>query len=426
MQVQRRAWWMVSWSTLAITASVASLVLSPFSVLMVPISQEFGWSRTQTSGLVSIFALTAAVVTPGVGRLLDRYGTRKVAIPCTILTAAGLLSLSVLPNSLALWMTVMGVLGVISTAVNGMPLVRLGARWVDRRRGLAIGIIGTGLALGQAVSPPLVGGLTAQFGWRASFVGLAIFAVVVALLPLLFVLRDPTHAESVALGERELHDESELPGLTVREAVRTRHFWILLVSTLIIGCAIPGALVHLVAMLTDQGISPERAVAALSFAALATMAGRLIGGFLLDHLHAPLVALVVFMVPVVGFVLLDTGIGVLPLIGALCIGFAMGGESDLVSYMTSRYLGMRSFGTLYGIFYALLALGYSIGPAVYAIAYDRTGGYTPAYWIFGVALVLVAASLPLLGRYRYAPAIAVPGAHEPAPDDAPRIQATGL
>ncbi|WP_425308554.1 MFS transporter [Ammonicoccus fulvus] len=425
MDVQRRAWWMVSWSTIAITASVASLVLSPFSVLLGPISQEFGWSRSQTSGLVSIFALTAAVVTPVVGRLLDKHGTRKILVPGVILTLIGLASLSILPPQLWLWMTVMGLLGVVSVTVNGMPVVRLAARWVDRRRGLAIGIVGTGLALGQAISPVIVGGLMTHYGWRTSFIGLAVFGLIVALLPALFVLRDPRPEESVKLGETTHHTEEELPGLTVKEAFKTRQYWILLISTLVIACAMPGVLVHLVSILTDQGISMERAVAALSLAGLATMAGRLIGGFLLDVIHAPYVAMVVFLFPVVGFLMLGSGMGILPLIGAMCVGFAMGGEADLVSYMTSRYLGMKSFGSLYGILFALLALGYAIGPAVYAASYDSTGSYHTAYWIFGIALIVVMLALPFMGKYRFRPAVAVPGAHEPDPEDAPTTQNTG-
>lgn len=426
MSIHKRAWWQVGWATVAITASVASLVLAPFSVLMVPISEEFGWSRSQTSGLVSVFALLAAFVVPFVGKLLDVYGTRKVAIPCTAVTAAGLALLAWLPNSIGIWMTVMGVLGIVSAAVNGMPLIRLGARWVDRRRGLAIGIIGTGLALGQAISPPLVGGLTAAFGWRASFIGLAVFALIVALLPLIFVLREPTAQESRELGEQQLHDERELPGLLLREAVRSRQFWVLLITTLVVGCAIPGALVHLAPMLTDKGVSPAQAIAALSFFAIAAMVGRLLGGFLLDHIFAPLVAAVIFLLPVAGFALLALGGGVLPLIGALLIGFAMGGESDLIGYMTSRYLGMKAFGTIYGLFYGLLALGYAIGPAAYAAAYDLTGNYNAALLGFAVALVAMSALVLLLGKYRYAPSIAVPGAHEPDPEDAPRVQQINL
>lgn len=397
----RRAWWQVSWATLAITAAVASLVLAPFSVLLKPISEEFGWSRSATSGLVSVFALTAAIVVPLVGRLLDKYGTRRVVIPCVLLTAVGLASLALLPASLPLWMTVMGVLGVVSAAVNGMPLIRLGARWVDRHRGMAIGVIGTGMALGQAFSPPLVNLMTAEWGWRGAFIGLAVFAVVVAGLPTIFILRDPTPEESVQLNAAHEDPTAELPGLGVAEALRTRPFWVLLLSTLVIGTAIPGALVHLVSILTDSGVSQERAVAALSMSAVAAMVGRLVGGYLLDRIHAPRVAFVVMIIPVVGFVLLGSGMGMLPLIGALCVGFAMGAESDLVGYLTSRYLGMKSFGTLYGVFYGLLALGYSIGPAIYAWAYDFGGGYRTAYWILGVALGLVSFAVLTLGKYRY-------------------------
>lgn len=382
----------------AITASVASLILALFSVLMKPISEEFGWSRSATSGLVSIFALTAAFFVPFVGRLLDKYGTRPVVIPSILLTAVGLASLAVLPPSLPLWMVVMGLLGLTSAAVNGMPLIRLGARWVDRHRGMAIGVVGTGLALGQAASPALVGAVTAEWGWRGAFVALTVALLIVALLPSLFILRDPTPDETVLLSAQPEGVATELPDYTFAEALRSKPFWIILLTTLVIGTAMPGALVHLVSILTDAGISMEQAVLALSLSGVAAMIGRLLGGFLLDRIHAPIVAFTVFMFPILGFVLLAVGPGTLPLIGAICIGFAMGAESDLVGYLTSRYLGMKAFGTIYGLFYGLLALGYSIGPAVYAWAFDFGGGYTTAYWILGIALALVSTSLLFLGR----------------------------
>lgn len=424
--IEKKAWWQVGWATVAITASVASLILAPFSALMVEISEEFGWSRSQTSGLVSFFALLAAVVVPFVGKLLDKYGTRKVAIPCVAVTAAGIALLAFLPGSYGIWLTVMGVLGVVSAAVNGMPLIRLGARWVDRRRGLAIGIIGTGLALGQAISPALVGVLSANFGWRASFIGLSIFAVVVALLPLIFVLREPTAEESAELGENQLHEEQDLPGFTLAQAVRKRTFWILLISTAIVGSAIPGALVHLAPMLTDKGVPQAQALAALSFFAIAAMVGRMVGGFLLDKLHAPYVAAVIFVLPVAGFAMIAFGPGPVPLIGALMMGFAMGGESDLVGFMTSRYMGMKAFGTIYGLFYGILALGYAIGPAAYAAAYDLGGNYNGAFLIFGILLIVTIGLILTLGKYPFPASITLPGGKDPDPEDAPRVEQINL
>lgn len=397
----RKSLWQVIWATVATTATVATLVLAPFSVLLVPISEEFGWSRSETSGLISIFSLTAAVVIPFVGRLIDRFGTRRIVIPSALLTALGLGSLSILPDGLWAWMTVMGLLGVASAAVNGMPMMRLTARWVDKNRGIAMGVVGTGAALGQAATPAMVGLMASEWGWRGAFVALACFTLVVALMPVVFILRDPTPQESARIHAAQREESKDLPGYTFRGAMKTFPFWALVASTLVIGCAIPGALVHMVAILTDEGVTQTQAVAALSFAGLAGIGGRLIGGFLLDKLHAPFVAFGVFMLPIIGFVTLATGHGILALVGAILVGFALGAEGDLVGFLTSRYLGMKAFGAIYGLFYALLALGYSIGPAVFAWAYDFAGGYRVAFWIFGTALAVISVSMLLMGPYRY-------------------------
>lgn len=292
MRVEKRAWWMVAWLSVAGMVSVNSLVLTPpFSVLLKPIGAEFGWSRTQTSSLVSIMALLSALILPGVGKLLDVYGTRRIVVPAAALVSGILVVMAFLPNIYVLWLAVLAVMGLAVASLSGMPVGRLGARWVDAKRGLATGIIGTGGAIGIAISPPLlVGAITASAGWRTAFIALAIATLVIHLLPMAFIVRDPTPpAEDRALGHHAHGQTNELPGLSIKECLRTRHLWVMLVSTAIIGCAVPGgALIHLVAMLTDKGgIEPAKAIAAVSFMAIATVAGRLVGGYLLDRVYAP-------------------------------------------------------------------------------------------------------------------------------------------
>lgn len=415
--LQRRSWLVIAASAVALIVSVNTLVLTPLGVLMDAIATDMGWERATVSNGLSIFAFTAAIVMPFAGRLLDAHGIRKVGIPSVLLTMVMMVAVAFVPNNQGLWFLFLGVLGIVSVGQGGLTYMKVASEWIDKNRGLAVGIVGTGMAIGQVIAPIISQTLITYLNdWRQVFIGLAIMLGIIALPPLVFVVREPRQDEREALGTtRSIGDTSELPGLTVSEAVRTRQFWILLLTTLVLGSAIPGAMVHMVPMLTDQGISPAIAVSAMSLAGVAAMAGRLIGGFIIDRFHAPYVAAVVFTMPVLGFLFLSDVVSstVLVLLGAALLGAAMGGEADLVSYMTSRYMGMKRFGAIYGIFYALLALGYAAGPFAYAVVQGRTGNYNLAFIIFGIGLLVCAALGLTLGKYTYPAGIAIPVADDP-------------
>ncbi len=241
MRVEKRAWWMVAWLSVAGMVSVNSLVLTPpFSVLLKPIGAEFGWSRTQTSSLVSIMALLSALILPGVGKLLDVYGTRRIVVPAAALVSGILVVMAFLPNIYVLWLAVLAVMGLAVASLSGMPVGRLGARWVDAKRGLATGIIGTGGAIGIAISPLLVGAITASAGWRTAFIALAIATLVIHLLPHGIHCAGSDPRPRTGAGHHAHGQTNELPGLSIKECLRTRHLWVMLVSTAIIGCAVPG------------------------------------------------------------------------------------------------------------------------------------------------------------------------------------------
>lgn len=416
MSPTTRGWVVVGASTIALIVSVSALIITPYGVMMDHIAKEFGWSRAAVSNGLSIFALTAAIVMPFAGRLLDTFGIRKVGIPSAVLTVLTMLALAWCPPDQALWYGLMAVLGVVSVGQGGLIYLKVAAEWIDRRRGLAVAVVGTGMAIGQAFSPAFTQFLMTTFGgWRPVFVGLAILLAVLSLPPLFWMIREPDGDERRALGHPASPQAADQPGLELGEAARTPQFWILLVTTLMLGCAVPGVLVHMVPLLSDQGISPTEAVAALSAAGLSAILGRMIGGFLLDRFHAPLVAAVVFAMPILGFWFLSghAGVGGIHIVGAILVGMASGGESDLVGYMTSRYMGMKRFGLIYGIYYALLALGYSLGPFAYAAAYTATGNYDAAFLVFGIGLAVCAVAGLAMGRYRYPAGVAIPVADDP-------------
>jgi len=203
-------------------------------------------------------------------------------------------------------------------------------------------------------------------------------------------------------GEGERHEsQGPLTGLTPREARGTRRFWILAAALFLVAMSINGMTGHIVPLLTDHGMSPARAAATLGSFGLATLAGRLLAGFLVDRFFAPYVASVFFLGPIAGFALLSVGSGPLPELGVILMGLGLGTEIDMIAFLATRYFGQKSFGEIYGIFFMTFGLGNAAGPLAAGQIYQMTGSYTPALTAAGVGLVLAVVCINMLGAYVY-------------------------
>jgi MFS family permease len=130
------------------------------------------------------------------------------------------------------------------------------------------------------------------------------------------------------------------------------------------------------ALLTDRGVSPGQAAIAVSLLGGATLAGRIVTGWLLDRYFAPRVAFALMVIAAIGtFALATAKSSSAGFFGAACIGIGMGGEADVTPYLITRYFGLRSFSTLYGFTWTAYAIAGAIGPVIMGKAFDATGSY---------------------------------------------------
>jgi predicted MFS family arabinose efflux permease len=136
---------------------------------------------------------------------------------------------------------------------------------------------------------------------------------------------------------------------------------------------------------------------------LSTLVGRPLIGFLLDRIFAPYVAAAFLLAPIAGLPLLTNGSGAAPAIGAALLGLALGAEIDLIAFLTTRYLGQRAFGEIYGYLFMAFVLGSSIGQFLGDLSFDGLGSYSPALVGYVVALIAAALLVNRLGPYVYRP-----------------------
>jgi MFS family permease len=388
-------WWVVAGAAAGLFVCNGPVLTLTFGVFLKPVMADMGWDRGTASFALSIGPFLAALAVPVFGRLMDRWGIRAVALPGIVIYAGflGLLGLS--PHSLWVFAILASLAGAASAIQTPLSYAKAIAAWFDRRRGLALGIAMAGVGLGAIVLPQLSRVLIDQYGWRGTYVILAIMTVAIAFPAVALWIREPRPGE----GERREHASGS--ELTAREAAGTGRFWVLGVVFFLVALAINGMTAHVVPLLTDHGLSAAAATATLGTFGLATLSGRLLAGFLVDRIFAPYIATVFFLAPVVGFGLLSTASGGLPVVGVVLMGLGLGTEIDLIAFLISRYFGHRCFGEIYGYFFMIFGLGTAIGPFLGGLIYQLAGSYDTALIGAGAALVIASICVNRLGEYVY-------------------------
>jgi predicted MFS family arabinose efflux permease len=385
-------WRVVAAAYFGVMVGFGSLLVFTFGIFLKPLSIEFGWSRESISAAFGFAALTVAVCSPPLGHLLDRFGPRKIVLPCMAVFGTAFASLSLLTPSLIHLYAVFVVIGIVGNGTTQMGYSRAVSTWFDHRRGLALSLVMAGVGTGAMLFPPLAQRLISSFGWRFAYATLGCVILVFGIpLTALFVREKPRERSAV---------QHTLEGFTVSEGLRSRPFWII-VATLFLGSmSVNGAITHLSPLLTDRGISAGTAALAASTLGLASFCGRLFTGYLLDRFFAPRVGLSLLAGTSAGIALLATARSApVGLAAAALIGFGLGGEADITPYLLTRYFGLRAFSTLYGFTWTAYAIAGAIGPVAMGRAFDATGSYTALLTMLALATLVSASLFALLPRY---------------------------
>lgn len=384
----RAGWLVVVAAFCGVMVGFGSILVFTFGIFLKPLSSEFGWSRESISTAFGIAAMTVAVCSPVLGRLLDRYGARRVVLCCMLLFGVAYSSLSLLTPSLTHLYATFFVLGVVGNGTTQMGYSRAVSSWFLHNRGIALALVVAGSGMGSMLFPWLAQRVIDAYGWRVAYQVLGA-AILVMGIPLtaLFVRENSVSRDGI-------HPTAE--GSSVREGLRSRVFWLLVAMLFLSSIAVNGAITHLSPLLTDRGIDAEDAALAVSVLGAASLAGRLVTGHLLDRYFGPRVSFFLLVGVAAGILLLATASQTGPaLIAAALIGFGLGGEADVTPYLLSRYFGLRMFSTLYGLTWTAYAIAGATGPVLMGKVFDLTRSYTSLLTVLA-AVTLAAGALMLL------------------------------
>ncbi|MFT4824591.1 MAG: MFS family permease [Halioglobus sp.] len=412
-------WWVVLVSSIGLSSNPGQFAFGSLGLFIIPLGDAFGWTRTEVSLALTLFTVALACSQPAIGALVDRYGSKKVLIPSTIIFALLLAAIPAFVSELWHFLLIFVLIGSLAAGANAMPYLRILGAWFDRKRGLAYGLALSGAGVGYAYVPPMLDYLISNYGWRSGYYVLTSILLVVTVPLLWFFLRDdPKEAGLASDGSKvDAHEpldtpslapsvEGEVEGLEWRQAIRGKVFWLLFPIFVIISLSLYGMLAHFVPMLTDGGMTTQRAALAAGTLGVTIVVSRPVIGVLLDRYFAPFIALVCFLISAVGFLILSVDLsGPHVYAVAVLIGLSLGAELDLLAFLTSRYFGMRSFGVLYGMQFSGFMIGASLGPVLYGMTFDMNGNYQVILRFSAVFMCTAAAMLALLPRY---PSLGVP------------------
>lgn len=360
---------------------------------------DLGVSRTAVSWIYTVATVLGASALPLVGRFLDRFGPRQASVIVALLLALTCAGMGYVGSWIALFVgfTLLRGLGPGALALVNNHAVNL---WFDRRRGMAIGVLGLGMAGATALFPPLINELIDAYGWRVAFMVMGgIVAAVMIPLGALFYRAEPERFGLEPDGATPPRDVEEDPppieGLTFEQARRTRTFWLITLSGVCVAGLGTGLLFHHFSILEENGIG--RDAAALLFVPLGvlTAASNLGTGWLVDR-FAPrrllsgmllLFAGMMAAIPLVTSPALVWGYGI-------AFGLAQGMQGAILGSAYAYYFGRAHHGAVRGTATTIFVAGTAIGPPLLALGPDLFGSYAPVLWMLTpLPLTLAAATL---------------------------------
>lgn len=403
--------WKAHWPVvLAASAGMSVMSLPAYSlgVFMPYLEKAFGWSRTEaSSGMIML--VIAVPVAPLVGHLVDRWGTRRIAILGVICSALCVSTFSLATPSLALWAVLWGMSALLGQLASPTVWAAAVSGLFDRGRALAISAAVSGIGITSTFAPPLTRGLIDLAGWRGAYalLGLGWGAVALALVVLLFFDARTTPKKKSMSGSaaRTAANDSRLPleGLTVGQAFKSRAFLSLLIIQVLYTSQATALSVHLVPILVGAGYDVARAAGIAAALGLAAVAGKLFTGWLLDRTRGPLAAAALSTSLGGASVLLlhaaaSTWIAIF---GAACVGLAGGVNLAASNYLLTRYVGLRAFGKNAGILAAAVALAASFGSLEAGMIFDHAHSYVPLLLTSLPVTLLCVVLYASLGPYRW-------------------------
>ena len=373
-----------------------------FGVFIEPLEDEFGWSRTQINTALT-FGVASALISPLIGRWLDRFGSRPVMVGSLAFVAAGFF---IYAGMTTLWQfyaaSLLLYLGLPGATM--IPSGRLISIWFASTRGRMMGLVTAGNNLGGLTMVPLAALVVGMSGWRGGYVTFGVVILVIAVLVLLFV-RDGQSDVTAARGKRwaPAASDDDGPGAAVGyslgDVLRMKSFYFLAVGHAIPSFSYAVVLTQLIPHLESKGISSGAASTGVMLLAIFGIASKIIFGRLSETITARWAMAISLAIQSIGLVLLIIvgGSNAVWVVIAF-YGMGFGAMGALIPLTVAEAYGMRHFGSILGVTSMAGVIPMVVGPIMAGVVFDRYGNYDVAFAIMAVMFAIGTLAMVLARR----------------------------
>ncbi len=415
-----RAWWVAAVTMAALVAAAG--FRSSTGALLVPLEDEFGWSRATTSGAVSLNLVIYGLVAPFAAALMERFGLRRVVVVALLLVALGSGLTVFMTSPWQLWLLWGFAVGVGTGSLALVFGAIVANRWFVRHRGLVVGLFSAASSTGQLVCLPAIAGLAAGPGWRFAATLVAGFAVL--LVPVVWlVLRDsPAQAGTTPYGATEpVAAPAPDPGrpgpatvaiATLRDSARSRTFWILFGTFWICGWSTNGLIgTHFIPAAHDHGMPATTSATLLALIGVFDIIGTVASGWLTDRVDSRYLLFGYYFFR--GLSLLAVPWLLAPHVHPSLFFFILFYGLDWVATvpptvaLCRQHFGIERSGVVFGWVFAAHMVGAGVAASFAGWVRTEQGDYLAA-WLTAGGLCLVAALACLLIPRRPEPAESEP------------------
>ena len=363
------------------------------SVFVVPMTDAFGWSRMEIAGAVSLGSVLAAFVSPALGRVLDRRGSRLILCTAVLGTGFATMALS-LTQSLAMFYLLFCFARMNWAGPFDLGLYGALNSWFVARRALATSIA-TLAQMSGLVAMPIIAQLAMRDGgWRSGWVAIGATVLIVGFVPVwLFLVRRPEDVglvpDRIVAGASHAAPE---PRYSRAEAMQTRAFWLLSLYTVLVYPVQAGVSLHQAPHLIERGLSPIVAATVISFFSAMSAVASFGVGFIPRRWpvrYAMLVSAALMSAGSFGLIGIDSADDAY--LAAGLFGLGIGGIMTLLPVAWADYFGRESYGAIRGVVLSVQVMAQAVGPLLSGALRDWSGNYTDSLLVFGILAALAAA-----------------------------------
>lgn len=354
-----------------------------YGVFFKPLIAGFGWTRATTSGAFSLSAIINGLFAIVMGRLTDKAGPRIVMSICAVVLCLGFALMSQIQNIWQLYLF-HGIIIGIGMGGSFVPLMTTVVRWFVDKRNLMTGVITAGVGIGILIGPPAAQQLIFHYGWRSSYLVIAVLVLFTVLLPARLIRRDPSELGICALGEDtpSLQEvaESSSTSFSFHDAIRLRRFWLVYALFFCLGFCAFAIIVHITPHAIDLGTSPAVAANFLATVGALSVMGRIVMGRLADILGSKkgfAIGLLLMAIALGGLIPSKT-LWIIFLLAGL-FGLAYGTCVATQAPMVAELFGLESHGTILGFLSFGFVTGGAFGPWLAGTIFDKAGSYQFAF-----------------------------------------------